>query len=87
MRFGVLKSVDQMAHSATKKEHYEFEKTIAARLRESSAAERATLYGWAYDAIYSKVPGTAGRGGARAIRIYRRRSPCWATLYATIRSM
>jgi SAM-dependent methyltransferase len=40
-----------------KAQHYRLEKQVAGRLRESSAEERAALYKWAYDTIYSSVPG------------------------------
>ena len=46
-----------MASSLNQKEHYEFEKQIASRLRDADVRERKHLYGWAYDSIYSKVPG------------------------------
>ena len=38
------------------REHYEIEREIADRLRNSSAAERKTLYTWAYDELLKRVP-------------------------------
>lgn len=38
------------------REHYEIEREIADRLRNSSAAERKTLYTWAYDELLRRVP-------------------------------
>lgn len=38
------------------REHYEIERKIADRLRNSSAAERKTLYTWAYDELLKRVP-------------------------------
>jgi SAM-dependent methyltransferase len=42
--------------AAQVREHYEIEKDIALRLRNSSAAERTTLYKEAYDELYERVP-------------------------------
>ncbi len=41
------------------KEHYEIEKALATRLRESSREERRTLYASLYDELFQRVP-TAG---------------------------
>jgi len=38
------------------REHYEIEREIADRLRNSSADERKTLYTWAYDELLRRVP-------------------------------
>ncbi len=38
------------------KEHYEIEKGIARRLRNSTTEERANLYTWAYDELFRQVP-------------------------------
>jgi len=38
------------------REHYEIEKEIAARLRQSTSAERSSLYGEAYDELFRRVP-------------------------------
>jgi SAM-dependent methyltransferase len=38
------------------REHYEIEKEIASRLRNSKPHERATLYTWAYDELFRRVP-------------------------------
>ncbi len=37
-------------------EHYEIEKRIAGRLRNSTTEERANLYTWAYDELFRQVP-------------------------------
>ncbi len=37
-------------------EHYEIEKGIARRLRNSTTEERANLYTWAYDELFRQVP-------------------------------
>jgi SAM-dependent methyltransferase len=49
------------------REHYEIEKVIADRLRNSTAEERLDLYKWAYDELFQKVthhPLLAGRSDA-----------------------
>lgn len=38
------------------REHYEIEKAIADRLRNSTADERKDLYTWAYDELFLRVP-------------------------------
>lgn len=38
------------------REHYEIEREIADRLRNSTSAERRTLYTWAYDELLRRVP-------------------------------
>lgn len=38
------------------REHYEIEKAIADRLRESNRSERTNLYTFAYDELFQKVP-------------------------------
>ena len=38
------------------REHYEIEREIASRLRNSKSHERATLYTWAYDELFRRVP-------------------------------
>ncbi len=38
------------------KEHYEIEKALATRLRESSREERRTLYASLYDELFQRVP-------------------------------
>ncbi len=38
------------------KEHYEIEKELASRLRESSREERSTLYASLYDELYRRIP-------------------------------
>lgn len=38
------------------REHYEIEKHIAERLRNSSSDERKNLYTWAYDELFQKIP-------------------------------
>ena len=47
-----------MAHRTAEqvKEHYEIEKVIADRLRNSSAAERTELYKASYDELFRRVP-------------------------------
>lgn len=42
--------------SAQVREHYEIEKRIAARLRNSTTEERGNLYTWAYDELFRQVP-------------------------------
>lgn len=45
-----------MQTPAQVREHYEIEREIASRLRNSKAHERATLYAWAYDELFRRVP-------------------------------